>query len=89
MLWQGPSDTESDSVYRPVSGWEASYYHRRKNSEHFPASVHESVIRNENGGEITRLRVARDFLEKVSLEEKLRAINLDLKHGNRRINSLP
>jgi PAS domain S-box-containing protein len=89
ILWQGSSDGESDSTCQPVSGWETGYYHKRKNGELFPVSVHESVIRNENGGEIAHLGIARDISEKVFFEEKLRAINLELKHGNRRIDSLP
>jgi PAS domain S-box-containing protein len=88
VLWQGTSDSESDNACQPVSGWETGYYHKRKNGELFPVSVHESVIRNENGSEVAHLGVARDISEKVFFEEKLRAINLELKHGNRRIDSL-
>lgn len=88
VLWGGASNEKCDRSCRIVSGWETGFYHRRKNGQEFPVSVHQSIIKDEKGREIAYLGVAREISEDIFVEDKLRAIDLELKQDNRRTSSL-
>lgn len=68
---------------RAVSGWETGVWHKQKDGSEFPVSVVESAVKDENGKEIAHLGVARDISELVLVECRLRAINTELRTGNK------
>ena len=74
---------QSKNTPRSVSGWETGVWHKQKDGSEFPVSVVESVVKDENGEEIAHLGVARDISELVLVESRLRAINTELRTGNK------
>jgi len=77
--------TDANNTNRPVSGWDTGVWHRRKDGTEFPVSLLTSIIKDENGHDIAQLGVARDISELIFVEDTLKAINLELMLGNRRI----
>jgi len=58
-------------------------YHRRKDGSEFPASFSKSAILDKKGKEKAFITVARDMSERLYLEDRIRAINLQLRKGIR------
>ena len=56
-------------------------YHRRKDGSEFPVSLSRSVIKDEKGNETAIVGVARDISERLHIEDRIRAINLQLRKG--------
>ncbi len=75
MLWKGVSTNEGVKDILPGTieeGSKGEYYHRRKDGSEFPISLTRSVVKDENGNEVTVVGVACDITEGKRVEEVLR-----------------
>jgi PAS domain S-box-containing protein len=83
ILIRGSDSSGEVGTYEAFSGPEVGSYHIRKDGSEFPVSLSKSVIKNENGNETAIVGVARDISERLQIEDRIRAINLQLKRGIR------
>ncbi|MHC5073246.1 MAG: PAS domain-containing protein [Planctomycetota bacterium] len=74
------SDEIPDEQGEPVS------YHRRKDGSEFPVSLSKSAIMDKKENEKAFITVVRDMSERLYLEDRIRAINLQLRKGIRSTN---
>jgi len=75
-------EVNSKNIHKPLSGWETGYWHKRKDGSEFPVSLVCSIVKDENNDEIAHLKVARDISDIVFAEDRLKAINSELRSGN-------
>jgi len=61
-------------------------YHQRKDGSEFPVSFSKSSIKDKKGSETAFVTVARDMSERLYVEDRIRAINLQLRKGIRSTN---
>ncbi|MHC4130722.1 MAG: PAS domain-containing protein [Planctomycetota bacterium] len=61
-------------------------YHQRKDGSEFPVSFSKSAIKDKKGSETAFVTVARDMSERLYVEDRIRAINLQLRKGIRSTN---
>jgi PAS domain S-box-containing protein len=61
-------------------------YHQRKDGSEFPVSLSKSAIKDKKENETAFITVARDMSEKLYIEDRIRAINLQLRKGIRSTN---
>jgi len=83
ILIRGSGGDGQVDTYEAFSGPEVGSYHIRKEGGRFPVSLSKSVIKDENGNETAIVGVARDISERLQIEDRIRAINLQLKKGIR------
>jgi PAS domain S-box-containing protein len=61
-------------------------YHQRKDGSEFPVSFSKSAISDKKGNETAFVTVVRDMSERLYVEDRIRAINLQLRKGIRSAN---
>jgi len=83
ILWKvGTPTTNAGNVYQAISGWEAGFFHKRKDGREFPVSLTMSKVKDESGNEVALVVIARDILERIQIENEIRAENMQLKEQN-------
>ena len=84
ILWGSScANTETESAYRAVDGWEVGVFHRRKDGSKFPVSLTRSDVKDESGNEVALVIIARDISERMRIENELRTTNQGLERQNR------
>ncbi|MFC1739258.1 PAS domain S-box protein [Planctomycetota bacterium] len=78
------SDILSSTLQDSEAG--SVFYHRKKDESEFPVSLSRSVIKDGKGNETAIVGVARDISERLYIEDRIRAINLQLRKGIRSSN---